>query len=98
MYDREKFHAMLQDKYVVTQQKIKGILKDRYFSMTTDSWTSTGNHGYVTCTAHFVFAFSCFWNLSERWGIHCSRHNYVYGKSHDAPFWASIQGHGCSGH
>jgi hypothetical protein len=22
--------------------------------MTTDSWTSTANHGYYTCTAHFV--------------------------------------------
>jgi hypothetical protein len=45
---------MLQTKYVVTQQKIKEILKDRHFAITTDSWTSTGNHGYVTCTAHFV--------------------------------------------
>jgi hypothetical protein len=45
---------MLQTKYVVTQQKIKEILKDRYFAITTDSWTSTANHGYVTCTAHFV--------------------------------------------
>jgi hypothetical protein len=45
---------MLQTKYVVTQQKIKGIIKDRYFVITTNSWTSTANHGYVTCTAHFV--------------------------------------------
>jgi hypothetical protein len=45
---------MLQTRYVVSQQKIKEILKDRYFAITTDSWTSTANHGYVTCTAHFV--------------------------------------------
>ena len=30
------------------------ILKGKYFSFTTDGWTSAANVGYVTCTAHFI--------------------------------------------
>lgn len=45
---------MLQAKHVDMQQKMKIILEDKYFTMTTDSWTSTANHGYVSCTANFI--------------------------------------------
>ncbi len=30
------------------------IFHKRYFALTTDSWTSVANHGYTTCTAHFI--------------------------------------------
>jgi len=29
-------------------------LKGKYFSITTDGWTSFANVGNVTCTAHFI--------------------------------------------
>ena len=46
---------MLQSKYVETQMKILKNMENRCFAITTDSWTSTiANHGYITCTAHFV--------------------------------------------
>jgi len=33
---------------------MKHILFDRYFSLTTDSWTSVAHNSYTTCTAHFI--------------------------------------------
>lgn len=86
IYGREKLNTMLQAKHVDMQQKMKIILEDKYFAMTTDSWTSTANHGYVSCTekfyqqGHLDFAFSYFRIFSERWGIHCSRHSCLCGK------------------
>jgi hypothetical protein len=54
IFSREKLHTMLQSKYVETQMKMKKILENRCFAITTDSWTSIATHGYITCTAHFV--------------------------------------------
>jgi len=44
----------LSEEYTITQKKIKVILKGKYFSITTDGWTSFANVGYVTCTTHFI--------------------------------------------
>jgi hypothetical protein len=34
--------------------KGKKILAHRYFTLTTDSWTSLAHHSYTTCTTHFI--------------------------------------------
>ena len=52
----------MSEEYTITQKKIKVILKGKYFSITTDGWTSLVNVGYVTCTAHFI--------NQETWTIH----------------------------
>jgi hypothetical protein len=44
----------VQLKYIEVQRKIQSILEERYFSLTTDSWTSLANQGYTTCTVHFI--------------------------------------------
>jgi hypothetical protein len=51
---RDKLHTMVQMKYIQVQEKISSIIKNRYFSLTTDSWTSLANQGYTACTVHFV--------------------------------------------
>ena len=53
---------MLSEEYTITQKKIKVILKSKYFSITTDAWTSFANMGYVTCTAHVI--------NQESWTLH----------------------------
>jgi hypothetical protein len=30
------------------------ITAERYFAITTDSWTSIAHYNYITCTAHFI--------------------------------------------
>lgn len=59
---REKLSTMLQLEYLTVQGKVKAILHKRYFALTTDSWTSVANHGYTTCTAHFI--------NKETWQLH----------------------------
>ena len=51
---RDKLHTLVQLKYIQVQQKIKSIVANSYFSLTTDSWTSFTNQGYTACTVHFV--------------------------------------------
>ncbi len=51
---RDKLHTMLQCQYVRVQEKVKRIRTNRYFALTTDSWTSLAHHSYTTCTAHFI--------------------------------------------
>jgi len=52
----------LTEEYNITQKKIKVILKGKYFSITTDGWTSFANVGFVTCTSHFI--------NQETWTLH----------------------------
>jgi hypothetical protein len=51
---RDKQHTMVQMKYIQVQERNSLIIKNRYFSLTTDSWTSLANQGYTACTVHFV--------------------------------------------
>jgi hypothetical protein len=44
----------VQLKYIEVQRKIQSILEERYFALTTDSWTSLANQGYTACTVHFI--------------------------------------------
>ena len=44
----------MREEYTITHKKIKVTLKGKYFSITTDGWTSFANVGYVTCTDHFM--------------------------------------------
>jgi hypothetical protein len=30
------------------------ILAEKYFAITTDSWTAIAQHNNITCTAHFI--------------------------------------------
>jgi len=53
---------LLSKEYTTTQKKIKVILKGKYFSITSDGWTSFANGRYVTCTAHFI--------NQETWTLH----------------------------
>jgi hypothetical protein len=54
MISRDKLYTMVQVKYIQVQEKISLIIKNRYFSLTMDSWTSLANQGYTACTVHFV--------------------------------------------
>jgi hypothetical protein len=51
---QDELHTLVQLKYIQVQQKIKSIVVNRYFSITTDFWTSLANQGYTACTVHFV--------------------------------------------
>lgn len=51
---RDKLKELVSEEYHVAELKVKGILKGRFFSFTTDGWTSLNHKGYVTCTAHFI--------------------------------------------
>jgi len=51
---REKLTSLVKDEYYVVLQKLKGILVDREFAITTDAWTSVAKIGYVTLTCHFI--------------------------------------------
>ena len=44
---RDKLHTMVQCQYIRVQQKVKRILTNRYFALTTDSWTSLAHHSYT---------------------------------------------------
>jgi len=48
--------------YTITQKNIKEIFKGKYFSITTDGWTSFVNVGYVTFMANFI--------NQETWTLH----------------------------
>ena len=52
----------MSEEYIITQKKIKVILKGKYFSITTDGWTSFVNVGYVTFMANFI--------NQETWALH----------------------------
>jgi hypothetical protein len=49
---KDKLRSLLNEQYVMTQTKVKMIMKGQSFAFTTDGWTSLANVGYVTCTAH----------------------------------------------
>ena len=51
---RDKIKALLAERFQLTVELTKNILKGQHFSFTTDGWTSLANIGYVTCTAHFI--------------------------------------------
>ncbi len=51
---KDKLRSLLNEQYIMTQTKVKMIMKGRSFAFTTDGWTSLANIGYVTCTAHFI--------------------------------------------
>jgi hypothetical protein len=51
---REKLKTLVSEECFVAKVKVKKILKGRFFSFTTDGWTSLNHKGYVTCTAHFI--------------------------------------------
>ena len=51
---RDKIKALLAERFQLTVEMTKNILKGQHFSFTTDGWTSLANIGYVTCTAHFI--------------------------------------------
>jgi secreted trypsin-like serine protease len=51
---KDKLRTLLSEEYTITKNKLKMMFKGRYFSFTTDGWTSLANVGYVTCTAHFI--------------------------------------------
>jgi hypothetical protein len=40
----------------------KKILTNRYFALTTDSWTSLAQHSYTACTAHLI--------VKNTWRLH----------------------------
>ena len=48
--------------YSKTVEKVKkDISIIKYFAATTDSWTSTANHPYLSCIIHFI---NEMWDLS----------------------------------
>jgi hypothetical protein len=51
---RDRFKALLSERFHLTVELTKKFLKGQYFSFTKDSWTTLANIGYVTCTAHFI--------------------------------------------
>jgi hypothetical protein len=51
---RDRNGRLLKEEFHVCHQKLVRILKGKYFSLTTDAWTSIAKTGYVTCTAHFI--------------------------------------------
>jgi hypothetical protein len=51
---RDRIKALLAERFHLTVELMKKILKGQHFSFTTDGWTSLANIGYVTCTAHFI--------------------------------------------
>lgn len=51
---RDRIGRLLKEEFHVCHQKLVRILKGKYFSLTTDAWTSIAKTGYVTCTAHFI--------------------------------------------
>jgi hypothetical protein len=51
---KDKLRSLLNEQYIMTQTKMRMIMKGQSFAFTTDGWTSLANIGYVTCTAHFI--------------------------------------------
>jgi hypothetical protein len=51
---REKFGTLIEYNYIKVQQKMTAILAEKYFAITTDSWTAIAQHNNITCTAHFI--------------------------------------------
>jgi hypothetical protein len=42
---KDKLWTLLTEEYAITKNKLKMMLKGRYFSFTTDGWTSLANVG-----------------------------------------------------
>jgi hypothetical protein len=51
---REKLGSLLRTKYMMVQDKMKKVLHNKHFAVTTDSWTSLAHTNYTACTAHFI--------------------------------------------
>ena len=54
---------------------VKLLMKDQYFSITTDHWTSRGRNNFVAVTAHFINAD---WDL-KTFVLCCSEHEGTQG-------------------
>jgi hypothetical protein len=50
----DKLKTLISEKYHVVEQKLRNILKGRYFAFTTDGWASLSHKAYITCTVHFI--------------------------------------------
>ena len=51
---KSKVQSLLSAEAALMRVKLKGILKGRQVSITTDAWTSCNNVTYITCTAHWI--------------------------------------------
>jgi hypothetical protein len=51
---RVKLSTLISEESHLAELKVKNILKGRFFSFTTDGWTSLNHKAYVTCTNHFI--------------------------------------------
>lgn len=58
-----KYHLPMQKYYEIPRmycemvEKVKTDIGDiKYFAATTDLWTSTANHPYLSCTIHYINA------------------------------------------
>jgi hypothetical protein len=51
---RDKFGTLVQCEYLSAQEKMRKILRQRYFAIPTNSSTSLANHGYTSFSAHFI--------------------------------------------
>jgi len=55
--DNKALKDILQSKKQETSEKLKAIIKGKYFALTTDHWTSVANENYGAVTIHFIEKF-----------------------------------------
>ena len=55
--DHKALKDILHSKKLETSEKLKLMIKGKYFSLTTDHWTSVANENYGAVTLHFIKEF-----------------------------------------
>lgn len=75
-FSAEKIRAEVENLGQVCREAVKRELKGKYFSLTTDHWTSKNDKNYACLTAHWIDDGKCKWcvlhfetHKGSSWGV-----------------------------